>query len=241
MNTIYPVETASQASVLADAIEDSRPALATWRLDDRWVTLKTRFVSVNHRGAELGLECDEQGQGMPRVTQGQHVSVSFRRGRGRCAFDTVVLGRGRASLGDGKTVSILRLEYPEGLCELQRRAYYRQQVPASDPVAVSLSNAPDETAPVALRTADGTLLDVSPDGMSVALPPGADLPADVDGQIDCTLRPEAQASPVRLRARVCSRVDLPDRRIRLGLQLVRNPDTADLGTGFAQLLARVRT
>ncbi len=238
MNTTYPVETARRASLLSEAVDDFRPALATWRLDDRWVTLETRFVTANRQARELGLQYDEQG--IARVAQGQHVSVSFRRGRGRCAFDTVVLGRGRALLGDGRTVSIVRLEYPEELCELQRRGYYRQQVSASEAIAVNLSGVSDETSDAAPRTADGSLVDVSPDGMSVSLPAGSSLPFDVDDRVECKLRSAAQPRPVSLRARVRSRVDLPDGRIRLGLQFVRNADDAGESSGFAHLLAQVR-
>jgi c-di-GMP-binding flagellar brake protein YcgR len=241
MNTIFPIEATRQASVIADAIEDFRPAVATWRQGEGWATFETRFVGMDHRAGELTLQYDSGNQETPEISNGQHISISFRRGRGRCAFDTVVLGRGRASLGSGQQVSTLRLEYPEELSDLQRRTYYRQQVSASAGIAVNLSVV-DEASSVGTRCTAGSLLDVSPDGMSIGLSEGCDWPADVDFLVDCTLQLDEEASMISLRARVCSRTDLADGRVRLGLQFVDNGDAASGMTGdFARLLARVRT
>jgi hypothetical protein len=77
--------------------------------------------------------------------------------------------------------------------------------------------------------------------MSVSLEQGAGLPADVDYRVDCTLRQKAQAAPISLRATVCSRIDLANGQVRLGLQFIRDAEAAGRGTGFAHLLARVRT
>lgn len=242
MSTMFPVEAARQASVLADAIEDFRPAIATWRQGEGWATLETRFMGMTHRTGELALQYACPGQDPPDICDGQHVSVSFRRGRGRCAFDTVVLGRGRATLSGGQTVSILRLEYPEELCDLQRRGYYRQPVSASAGVDVSLSLVCEDTSTNACRGAVGSLVDISPDGMSVVLPQGVDLPVTADDLLDCSIWIAGEASPICLRARICSRRDPGDGRLRLGLQLVSaGPQAHAANRRFARLLASVRT
>lgn len=238
MNTLFPMEAAHQANVLADAIEDLRPALATWRQGDRWAAYETRFVNVDYSAGELTLQYDASEQGVPELSDGQEVCVSFRRGRRRCAFDTVVLGRGRAPVGDAETVSTIRLKYPRELCELQRRTYYRQKVPANVVVPVSLSIASDG----ATRAADarGNLLDISPDGMSVRVTEGSGTSFDVDCLADCTLHVQDGPRPIRVRARVCSRTNTPDGRVRLGLQFVDDDRLARAHADVARLLASVR-
>lgn len=239
MNTMFPMEAARQASVLVDAVDDYRPALATWRQGEGWAAYETRFVSMDHRAGELTLQYDASKQGTPELLEGQHVSVSFRRGRGRCAFDTVVLGRGRASIGQGQTVSIVRLEYPEELCDLQRRTYYRQQVPTAASVPVSLSIISDELTKA--TDIHGSLLDISPDGMSVSVTDRSSVPVDVDYLVDCKLHTPDSPSPICVQARVCSRTDTSDGRVRLGLQFVDNEELAGAQADLARLLARVRT
>ncbi|HPD30434.1 MAG TPA: PilZ domain-containing protein [Phycisphaerae bacterium] len=239
MNTLFPMEAAHQANVLADAIEDLRPALATWRQGDRWAAYETRFVNVDYSAGELTLQYDASEQGVPELSDGQEVCVSFRRGRRRCAFDTVVLGRGRAPVGDAETVSTIRLKYPRELCELQRRTYYRQKVPANVVVPVSLSIASDGATTAA--DARGNLLDISPDGMGVHVTEGSGMSFDVAFLADCTLHVQAGATPIRVRARVCSRTNTPDGLVRLGLQFVDDDQLARARADLARLLASVRT
>jgi c-di-GMP-binding flagellar brake protein YcgR len=242
VNTTFPIEATRHASVLADAIEDFRPAIAAWRQGEGWATLETRFMGMDHRAGELTLQCTGSDEDTQDICDGQHVSVSFRRGRGRCTFDTVVLGRSRATLSGGQTVSILRLEYPEELCDLQRRGYYRQSVPATAKIEVSLSRVSDQVCTNDAGGAVGSLLDISADGMSVALPQGVGLSVATDDLVDCSIRVDGGASPICLRARVCSRGDLGDGRLRLGLQLINTgPHAAAANREFAHLLARVRT
>ncbi|MGQ9650604.1 MAG: flagellar brake protein [Phycisphaerae bacterium] len=239
MNTLFRMEAAHQANVLADAVDDFRPALATWREGDRWVACETRFVGVDYRAGELTLQYDASGQGAPELLDGQEVCVSFRRGRRRCAFDTVVLGRGRAPVGDAEMVSTIRLKYPRELCELQRRTYYRQKVPANVNVPVSLSIASDGVT----RAADarGNLLDISPDGMGIRLTEGFAMSFDVGRLTDCTLHVQDAPTPIRVRARVCSRTNTPDGRVRLGLQFVDDDQLARAGADLTRLLAFLRT
>lgn len=239
MNTTFPIPAEQRADVLADAVEDFRPAWASWRQAEGWATYETRFVSADPRAGELTVLYDASQHRTPDIREGQHVSVSFRHGRGRCAFDTVVLGHGRASVGGGRPLPILRLEYPKELCDLQRRACYRQPVSPSASVSVRLSVVPDGSAPAA-ASAGGHLIDISADGMSVGLPPGAGLPAGVDCLVDCELRVEGGSPAISILARICSRTQMPDGRVRLGLQFIGNT-AADSGTDFARLLARVRT
>ncbi|MDM8006338.1 MAG: flagellar brake protein [Phycisphaerae bacterium] len=239
MNTMFPMEGTRQASVLADAIDDFRPALATWRQGEGWAAYETRFVSMDYRAGELALQYDPSEQGTPEILDGQEVCVSFRRGRGRCAFDTVVLGRGRAPIGDAEIVSTIRLEYPEELCDLQRRTHYRQQVPAADPVRVKLSIASGNTSTV--TDAHGSLLDVSPVGMGVGLTEGTTVLVDAGAVADCTLYTQHSSSPIHVRARVCSRTNMSDGRVRLGLQFVDNGEAVGAQADLNRLLARVRT
>lgn len=241
MNSMFPMEAARQASVIADAVDDFRPATARWRMVEGWATLETSFVGMDHRAGELTLEYDTSGQGVPEIRDGQHISVCFRRGRGRCAFDTVVLGRGRAVLGSGQRVNVLRLEYPEELCDLQRRAYYRQQVPASAGLTVGFNPVTRNSDLAAPQRVVAGLLDISPQGMSAVLDAGQELAADVDDLVECTLSSEPDALPICLRARVCSRSELSDGRLRVSVQFLDESRSFDANRQFARLLAKVRT
>jgi c-di-GMP-binding flagellar brake protein YcgR len=224
MSSLFPVEDEPQADVIGQAVADSRPVVATWRQSDGWTTIRTRFVGADRRSGEVLLEYPNSGnRPAPDILEGQSVSVSFRQGRRRCVFSTVMLGKSETWDGQTGCVPTLRLVCPGELSELQRRLCHRETLSPTTAIPVELWDETQRAEQGCDATpVTGILRDISREGMGVVLPPGRQLGAEPGQACCCSFRPRENQPPIRLLARLAHQSRLANGCMRVGLRFFEN-------------------
>jgi c-di-GMP-binding flagellar brake protein YcgR len=245
MSLLFPVEADPRVDVIGQAVADSRPVVATWRQSDGWATIRTRFVGADPRSGELLLEYPNSSERpAPEIADGQSVSVSFRRGRGRCVFSTMMLGRSETWDGETACLPTLRLVCPRELSQLQRRLYHRETVSPTTAISVELwAEADSSEASGEPDKLTGILLDISREGIGVVLPPGRRFDAEPGQVCRCSFRPHEDQAPILLCVRLCDQSRLANGCVRVGLRFAGSglpSQDGDTAERLAQFLTRTR-
>lgn len=191
--------------VFSAAVRERALAVVTTQEDDDWVTFKCRFLEYdsNRRFFVLDYQPDADHR-LPELLPGQYVGVSFRQKSRKVLFATVVEARGRFVLDDQASISAIRYRWPDGLTELQRRAYYRTPIPEEIKIiagvwegATTAREKAQETT-VGIRT--GRLLDLSCGGGLIQLN-DATLPEWTEnGTLGVELQLDDERTPLLLNA-----------------------------------------
>jgi c-di-GMP-binding flagellar brake protein YcgR len=114
------------ADIFSDAVRDNALAVLSIQSGQDWCSFKSRFLErdSNRRFFVLDYVPPETGA-LPELHTGTYVGVSFRYKSRKILFATVVEARGQFILDDKTSIAAIRYRWPEGMIELQRRAYYR--------------------------------------------------------------------------------------------------------------------
>jgi c-di-GMP-binding flagellar brake protein YcgR len=158
--------------IFDQAVRERALVVITVQEDDDWRTFKCRFLERDPNGRFFVLDYQtDNGQAPPPIVPGQYVGVSFRYKSRKVMFSTVIEAKGRYVLDDKTSIPAMRYRWPETMTELQRRAYFRTEVPAGTTVPVKyweggLNNRGRDDAPAG----DGQLADMSCGGCLVRLP-----------------------------------------------------------------------
>lgn len=121
------------------AVRENALAVLSTQPGSTWVTFKSRFLERDPSRQFIVLDYQEtHGVAPPPLILGQYVGVSFRHKSRKIMFGTVVEAKGRFLTGEQASITAIRYRWPEGMTELQRRAYQRTFVPAGTAVPVTL-------------------------------------------------------------------------------------------------------
>ncbi len=214
MRSPFIIQSERADSMLREAAAAHLPAtLSCKEHSGAWANLKCRLAGVDETGTGLLIELpDVAGENPPSLSPGQHVSVSFRRGSHKCVFNTSV--DGAVEVGRRPRAG-LRLHWPDGIHELQRRLYHRTAVPAGAVLAVDVSRFRDDSPQRGLARR-GRLVDISAGGMSLDWPQEAALTLREEEPLLCRLAGDCGTIEVT----GCLRHQSPtaDGQVRIGVQ-----------------------
>ncbi len=103
-----------------------------------WQTCRSRFIDCRIDEQRIFIERPTgDAPETPSLSVGEQIGVSFRRGRTKCLFTTVVTGCGRAVDDRAESIDTITLRWPENLQEMQRRAYERVSPPRQEHIEVA--------------------------------------------------------------------------------------------------------
>jgi len=222
MTRPFHIDLDRQTDLLREAAARHLPATITCKMTDGWATLKSRFLALDPDRREVIMEYPSQpGAVMPEIVGGQNIGVSFRRGHKKCVFNAMVLERCHHSSATVQGVPALTLHWPEEMCELQRRLYYRAIVPRDKKIPVDLWRGDADTGPPpGEQTLRGTMLDLSAGGISIALPAEASGRFDDDEVATCSFPVDVGEPPATVVGRVRHWEEMDANRVRVGLHFI---------------------
>ena len=160
--------------IFANAVRTRALAVVTTQEEDDWKTFKCRFRECDTNRKFIVLDYQSMnGEALPELIPGQYVGISFRNRSRKVLFATVVEARGRFLLEDQTSVTAIRYRWPDGLTEMQRRAYYRTPLPEGANFMASIwsggLNARGSAQQSPLDCQSGRLLDISCGGTLIRL------------------------------------------------------------------------
>jgi c-di-GMP-binding flagellar brake protein YcgR len=140
------------------------PAVITRYGCNGWMSVASRFgdtrsdrESIHLDVASEGLQASEQA-----LRVGDQVGVSFRRGRSKCLFTSVITACDDRHAGGSCQPAKITVRWPTNLQQMQRRLYERVSIPPGNDVEIVVWPHP-ENRPRTLGERDG-LLDAGLDG-----------------------------------------------------------------------------
>ncbi|HEX41828.1 MAG TPA: PilZ domain-containing protein [Phycisphaerales bacterium] len=239
-------------------------AILTYQSKGKWRVAKALVSDLAAERIMLACMTPDGGRPQPvNIQPGQSVGLSFKLPCGKCVMETRVVALQPAATGEGGGRIVV--EMPDGIEVIQRRSYFRVNVPPSLRVDVVLWRRSGKSGPHAepSRYCHGQLVDISAGGAQVALqadvesegneeaepgvwrvasaPPGRDngisAPGLHNGQfIEMRFTPLPYEPPMLLAAQIRNIWPSADgSKLYLGLQLVGLEATAE----GHQLLARL--
>lgn len=217
MSTTKLVTAEQQDQVLLDSIQQQRQLVVTYNSDAGWRTFKGCFVMGSPSSGEMVLRL---GLTEPNVStllpgEGETVGGAFRLGHKKCMFRCQV-----RSLGQQAGAAVLTVTWPDGLQQLQRRAYERAEPPAGTIVAVRFWKevAPSDAGIGARDVRHGQMENISCGGMRIKV---AD-PHDVElaATYRCVFAPSQGKPSIVLDAILRHREAVDQGRASLGFQFV---------------------
>ncbi|MBL8877810.1 MAG: PilZ domain-containing protein [Phycisphaerales bacterium] len=123
-----------------------------------WRSFKARFLERDPRDRFFVLEYEPGAEAaLPPIVAGQYAGISFRHKSRKILLASVIEARGKFVFDDNRTVSAIRLRWPQSLTELQRRAYDRTPIPEGERVLATMW-AGGQQARAAAQSAEKNLL-----------------------------------------------------------------------------------
>ena len=235
MNDIMTPGGVDSRKVLQAAIDEKVPAIMSYLSKNKWHVAKVVMTELGED--RLKVESTSSGDKMRpiNIRIDQPVGISFKYGFGKFVFDTVVQGLEpstdpEAERQRGGTVV---LSIPEKIEVIQRRSYFRVNVPESLKVQVLLwhrtgslkdQNSLHDSADEMKNCCHGRLVDISAGGAQVAVPQQEDN-SEIDfkkGQfVGVRFTPVPYETPLILSAQIRNILPTADgKSASLGLQIV---------------------
>lgn len=237
------IMTSGEATEILDhAVEEAALAVLTFQLGDQWVTFKSRFLERDPQRRFVVLDLEgKPDDPPPHIDCGQCVGISFRHKSRKVMFASVLEVKGRYFVDDQKSIAAARYRWPDGMLELQRRAYYRTPIPESMLVGVQLAGGGQHGLADA-SSEEGTLfagqaLDLSCGGSLVRLEPNAQPRWHEEDTLGLELALPDGRPPMRLDARFRGFREEPGGRMSAAVQFIGLELTSD-GRHMLQRLAR---
>lgn len=127
------------SSLFDKAVSEQALAIVCVRIDDEWHTFKSRFLERDPGCRFIVLDCQEtHGTTPPNLLPGQYVGLSFRHKSRKLMFASVIEARGKYVVDQSNSIAAIRYRWPEHVTEMQRRAYYRTEIPPDTCIRVSM-------------------------------------------------------------------------------------------------------
>ncbi len=178
MNEMVTLREDQSEKVLQTVIDEKTPAIMTYSSKGKWHVAKVLLINI--AGGKLSIESlrTKQKQHPINIQIEQPVGISFKHKFGKFVFDTTVLSlepsSGQADYDDcGGTIV---LTAPAQIKVVERRSYYRVEVPESLKVKVLMwhrsakHDSPDHKhskQDIARECCQGILMDISAGGMQI--------------------------------------------------------------------------
>lgn len=238
--------TPETAELFDQAVRERALAVVTLQDGPEWITFKSHFLERDNNRRFFVLDHQsEDGRSIPPVAAGHYIGISFRQRSRKVMFATVVEAKGHFMVDANTRIPAVRYRWPENVTELQRRSYYRTEIPAGTTILASAwvgglaARTSAQNSPLALI--HGQLSDLSCGGARILLSGGT--PDWVEGQ---TLGIEIQLNDGQPPARVNAhfRGARPDEQGRAGMAvqfvgLEVLPDGGPTIKRIAQLVQRL--
>jgi len=224
-----------------------------------WLSYKTRIVDADEEQRVLVIETpvDEQTGQTVAIPPGEHIGISFRRGRAKCSFTTVVSAAGACEQSSTCQRGVIGVDWPDKLQIVQRRVYNRVAPPAGTCVQVYFW--PEGEGPSCDAAADvsfnpgrhdasvGRMEDLSAGGVRVI---SSQRIQPSDRTYVCAFCPRNTDRPLQFEAKLRHIDTLAGEKFALGFQFVgldattqgqcRLAHLANVVSGFRQSRARAR-
>ena len=170
MSEIVILQGEESRTVLASVVEQQSPAIMSYLSKDKWHVAKVLLKSI--QDDKLYIEgCHTIGKPHPiNIQINQPVGLNFKHAYGKFVFDTVVVGL-EPSL-DPNSGGRIVLKSPERIGVVQRRSYFRVNVPESLKVNVVIwhrSGSRQMKEPMH-NYYEGRLMDISAGGAQIIVP-----------------------------------------------------------------------
>ncbi len=255
MNEIITPEGVDSRGVLQSAIDEKVPAIMSYLSRNKWHVAKVLLTDLAE--GQLKVESTSSSQDRKRpinIRIDQPVGISFKYGYGKFVFDTVVQGLEPSSCPDARCErgGTVVLAVPDKIEVIQRRNYFRVNVPESLKVQVllwhrtgslkerdSLHDSADEMK----NCCHGRLIDISAGGAQIAVPKQNDSPGGgfKKGQfVGVRFTPAPYEVPVLLSAQIRGILPTADgKSASLGLQIVGLEASAEGREVLARLISIV--
>ena len=224
MSTLQVVSRANRDQILTDLIRRRLDVVLSCHGTGGWWTYRSCFVSGSPQEKAVRVLTQaarsEDDGSLPQA--GENVGVTFRLGRKKCMFGTLVQAKAEHSQG-----ALLTLRWPEKIHQLQRRAYERVVPPGGHVVPVRFWQ---EAADSAGRTESrgvkhGQLEDLSAGGMRIQTADSTGF--DIGQSYRCVFSPQPGSPALILDAMLRHYVTADRSRATLGFHFVGLEATAE--------------
>ncbi len=243
MSQLIKIESDRRDDILTEAADRQVPVVLSRQVGHCWATYKSRFLRGDSAGRFIVLAhpLPDPGQAPPELAPGERIGLTFRRGHKKCMcaleIDKLVTFE-----QNGMTVAGFQVPWPDKLQELQRRIYFRANVPAGRHIEVKVWEAgmvaerPDSWQAMPHHT--GLLQNVSAGGCRVILDAIRDPQLETGDSVRIQFQPDPRSEPLTIEAMFRHGDEMPQRKLSLGFQFVGMELSAQ-GRDMLQALARV--
>jgi len=255
MNEVMTPDGVDSRRVLQAAIDEKVPAIMSYLSRNKWHVAKVLLTDLAEDQLKVESTSSSHDRKRPiNIRIDQPVGISFKYGYGKFVFDTVVQGLEPSSAPDtgcerGGTVV---LSVPDKIEVIQRRNYFRVNVPESLKVQVLLWHRTGslkeqdnlhDSADEMKNCCHGRLIDISAGGAQIAVPKQNDGPVCdfKKGQfVGVRFTPAPYEVPVLLSAQIRNILPTADgKSASLGLQIVGLEASAEGREVLARLIGVV--
>lgn len=165
--------------ILQIVIEKKTPAIMTYLSKDKWHVAKVLLTSLANDGLSIESFHSEKKPPVINIRLYQPVGISFKHGYGKFVFDSTVIAlKPSADPNQPQAGGTIVLAVPGRMEVIQRRSYFRVEVPDSLKVSVLLwhrtrKEAQSDVKDTKYQTHNyfqGRLVDISAGGLQVMIP-----------------------------------------------------------------------
>jgi len=254
MNEVMTPRGVEPEKILQTAIDQNVPAIMSYLSKNKWhvATVVLRKLAEDRLSVES--TTPNRKQRPINIQINQPVGISFKYGYGKFVFDTTVQGLEPSTdmETDRQSGGTIVLALPEKIEVVQRRSYFRVNVPQSLKVQVLLwhrsgkreqKGNTHDTPNELHNSCHGRLIDISAGGTQVILPVQKDSPQPEfkKGQfVGMRFTPMPYETPVVLSAQIRNALPTADgQNVSLGLQIVGLEASAEGREVLTRLIAIV--
>lgn len=244
MTQLLEVQDQRRDEILTDAADRQVQVVLSHRLDSGWTTYKSRILQADSGGSYLIIEHPQPapGQVPPELAPSEKIGLAFRRGHKKCLCSVEIDRLTTFALPDGLAVPAVQVPWPEKLQEIQRRVYFRADVPPGRRIEVCMwDGGIDDRDAAELQNVPhhaGLLQDVSGGGCRVVIDATRDPQLCAGDTVGISFQPDPRSEPLCLDAMFRHTEDIGRGKLTLGFQFVGLEMTAR-GRATLQHLSRV--
>jgi c-di-GMP-binding flagellar brake protein YcgR len=189
--------------ILEPAAERLTPAALTCLLQETWQTYRSRFLGLRQDCMWLEYGHGEAAQLAPQFAAAQRIGVAFKWRNRKYVFSTLIDEVSDLDVEEQGSLRALRVAWPDEMHRLERRAFFRINVPRARPVQVRFWKGGLVAQPAAERGRgtiyEGEVIDLSAGGLSATLASPAVMALETGFVMGVELR-TAGMSPLRMDA-----------------------------------------
>jgi hypothetical protein len=172
MNEMVTIQGNKLETILKTVIDEKVPAIMSYLSRGKWHVAKVYLTNLDTNQLSIESIRAKEKQRPINIQVDQPVGISFKHEYGKFVFDTTVIALEpspptEAESGPGGTIV---LSAPEKIEVVQRRSYFRVEVPRSLKVKVLLWHRIQDKSERVSNCCQGRLLDISAGGVQIEVP-----------------------------------------------------------------------